>query len=135
MHHPPGTGAFVPIQAAEQLASGRRVLGDPRPDEVITEDSIATALRTTFRPEAAGKTKALYLLRLGEIEVHARIRDGAITVKRGGVAKPDLIIETGPALRLLMANEISPAEAIKKRLVRIHGDPKLFDRFVQMFRI
>lgn len=114
---------------------GARQLGDPRPDETVTEDSIAMALRSTFRPEYAGKAKLTYFLKLGPIEVHARIRDGAITVGRGPIAKPDLVIETGPAMRLLMAREISPADAIKKKLVRITGDPKLLDRFVQMFRI
>ncbi len=114
---------------------GARHLGEPRPDETITEDSIAMALRTTFRPEAAGKAKVTYLLRLGEIEVHARIRDGTIVVGRGPVSKPDLVIESGPALRALMAGEISPAEAIKKRLVRVTGDSKLLDRFVRIFRI
>jgi DNA-binding HxlR family transcriptional regulator len=110
-------------------------LGEPRPDETVTEDSIAMALRTTFRPEAAGKAKLTYLLRLGAIEVHARIRGGEITVGRGPVEKPDLVIETGPELRLLMAHEISPSDAIKKRVVRVTGDPKLLDRFVRMFRI
>ncbi len=114
---------------------GAQHLGDPRPDETVTEDSIAMALRTTFRPEAAGKAKLTYLLKLGPIEVHARVRDGAVTVGRGPIEKPDLIIETGPALRPLLAHEISPGEAIKKRLVRITGDPKLLDRFVRMFRI
>ena len=114
---------------------GAQRLGEPRPDETVTEDSIAMALRTTFRPEAAGKTKATYLLRLGRVEVHARIRDGAVTVGRGPIVKPDLVIETGPALRLLMAHEVSPSEALKRRLVKTTGDPKLLDRFVQMFRI
>lgn len=114
---------------------GAQHLGEPRPDEMVTEDSIAMALRTTFRPEAAGKARLTYLLKLGPIEVHARIRDGAIVVGRGPVPKADLILETGPALRLLMAHEVSPAEAIKKRLVRITGEPKLLDRFVQIFRI
>ncbi|MFY9738189.1 MAG: helix-turn-helix domain-containing protein [Candidatus Cybelea sp.] len=114
---------------------GAQHLGEARPGESVTEDSVATALRTTFRPEAAGKAKLTYLLRLGEIEVHARIRDGSIAVGRGDVPKPDLVIETGPALRALLAREISPAEALKKRLVRVIGDPRLLDRFVQMFRI
>ena len=114
---------------------GAQRLGEARPGETITEDSIAMALRTTFRPEAAGKARLTYLLRLGEIEVHARIREGSITVARGSVPNPDLVIETGPALRTLLAREISPAEALKKRLVRVSGDPKLLDRFVQMFRI
>ena len=114
---------------------GARHLGDPRPDETVTDDSIAMALRTTFRPEAARKTKVTYLLRLGPIQVHARVRDGTIVVGRGPVEKPDLVIETGPAMRLLMAHEVTPAEAIEKRLVKIQGDPKLLEKFVQMFRI
>jgi DNA-binding HxlR family transcriptional regulator len=128
-----GAALEAPVLALGQW--GAQHLGEPRPNETITEDSIAMALRTTFRPEAAGKAKLTYLLRLGEIQVHARIRDGAIAVGRGPVAKPDLVIETGPALRALMAGEISPAEAIKKRLVRVAGDPKLLERFVRMFRI
>ena len=114
---------------------GAQHLGEPRPNETVTEDSIATALRTTFRPEAAGKAKLTYLLKLGPIQVHARIRDGAVAVGRGPIAKPDLTIATGPALRLLLAHEISPGDAIKKRLVRITGASKLLDRFVQIFRI
>lgn len=114
---------------------GAQRLGDPRPDETVTEDSIAMALRTTFRPETARKAKITYLLRLGPIEVHARVRDGTIAVGRGPVEKPDLVIETGPAMRLLMAHEVTPAEAIEKRLVKIEGDPKLLEKFVQMFRI
>jgi DNA-binding HxlR family transcriptional regulator len=110
-------------------------LGAPRPDETVTEDSIAMALRTTFRAEAAGKAKAAYLLRLGPTEVHAIVRNGTITVGRGPIEKPDLVIETGPALRLLLAREVSPAEAIKKKLVRVTGNPKLLDRFVQTFQI
>lgn len=114
---------------------GAQYLGDPRPDETVTEDSIAMALRTTFRPEAARKTKVTYLLRLGPIEVNARVRDGNVVVGRGPIEKPDLVIETGPAMRLLMAHEVTPAEAIRKRLVKITGDPKLLQRFVEMFRI
>ena len=94
---------------AAVLAIGRwgaQHLGEPWPDETVTEDSIATALRTTFRSEAAGKAKLTYLLKLGPIEVHARICDGSVTVGRGPIAKADLTIETGPALRLLMAHEI-----------------------------
>ncbi len=110
-------------------------LGEPQPDETITEDSIATALRTTFRPSAAGKAKVTYLLRMGPIEVHATVRNGAVTVGRGGIAKPDLIIETGPAMRALMTGEISPAQALEKGLVHVTGDPKLLDRFARTFQI
>jgi DNA-binding HxlR family transcriptional regulator len=114
---------------------GAQHMGDPRPGETITEDSIAMALRATFRPEAAGKANLVYLLRLGDVEVHAHVRNGAVTVGRGSAAKPDLVIESGPAIRALMAHDISPSYALDKRLVRLSGDPKLLDRFVKMFRI
>jgi hypothetical protein len=75
------------------------------------------------------------LLRLGYVQVHARVRDGTVTVGRGSVEHPDLVIETGPAMNLLMAGEISPAQALKKKLVKIAGDPRLLDRFAKMVRI
>jgi DNA-binding HxlR family transcriptional regulator len=128
-----GRALEEPVMAIGRWGAQR--LGNPRPDEVVTEDSIAMALRTTFRPEAARKARLTYLLRLGPIQVHARIRDGTVTVERGPVERPDLVIETGPAMRLLMAHEVTPAEAIKKRLVKITGDPKLLEKFVAMFRI
>lgn len=114
---------------------GARRLGEPRPDEVITEDSIASALLTCFRPEAASRAPVSYELRTGEIIVHAVVRDGKVTVGRGSFPEPDLIIEAGPAIRLLMAAEITPEEALKKKVVRIKGDPKLLKRFARTFRI
>lgn len=128
-----GRALEEPVMALGRWGAQR--LGDPRTDETVTEDSIAMALRTTFRSEAARKARVTYLLRLGPIEVHARVRDGTLVVGRGPVEKPDLVIETGPAMRLLMAHEVTPAEAIKKRLVKITGDPKLLQRFVEIFRI
>lgn len=114
---------------------GAKRLGDPRPGEVITEDSIAMALITTFRPETARRAKVGYELRLGDVVVHAQVRDGKVTVGKGGLSKPDLVIEAGPGIRALMAREITPQEALKKKIVRIEGDPKLLARFANMFRI
>ena len=128
-----GRALEEPVMALGRWGAQR--LGAPRPDESVTEDSIAMALRTTFRPEAARKARVTYLLRLGPIEVHARVRDGTVVVGRGPVERPDLVIETGPAMRLLMAHEVTPAEAIKKRFVKITGNPKLLEKFAQMFRI
>ena len=115
---------------------GAKRLGDPRPGEVVTEDSIAAALLTTFRPQAAGRTKASYELRLGDIIVNAQIRDGKATIGRGSLPDADLILEAGPELRQLMARELTPEDALKKKIVRIvSGDPKLLKRFAEMFQI
>jgi DNA-binding HxlR family transcriptional regulator len=114
---------------------GAQRLGDPRPDEIVTADSMVMALRTTFRPEAAGKARTGYELRMGDIVINARVQDGRVEVGPGALAEPDLVIEAGPELRLLLAREITPEQALKKKLVRVRGNPKLLDRFVRVFRI
>jgi len=114
---------------------GAQRLGDPRPGEIVTEDSMAMALLTTFRSKAAAHIRASYELHLGDVVINAQVRDGAVTVGRGPLPKPDLIIEAGPQLRAVMAREITPDEALKKKIVRLRGDRKLFGQFAQMFQI
>lgn len=114
---------------------GAKHLGDPRPEEIVTDDSIAMALRTTFRPEAAARDDIGFELHVGQIVVNAQVRDGAVTVGRGALPMPDLVIESGPAIRQLLAREITPKEALKNGAVRIRGQRALLDRFVQLFRI
>ncbi|HEX8805878.1 MAG TPA: helix-turn-helix domain-containing protein [Candidatus Aquilonibacter sp.] len=114
---------------------GAQRLGVPRKGEIITPDSIAAALRSTFRPEASGKRKVSYELKLGDVAVHAVVQDGNVTVGRGPLATADLRIEAGPALRPLLAREIAPEVALRKKMIRISGDPRLLDRFVRIFRI
>lgn len=114
---------------------GAKRLGNVRPHEVVTEDSMVMALRTTFRAEAAGKRKARFELRLGEIVLHAIVRNGSVTVEKGPLEDPDLIIEAGPGIRAVMAQEITPDEALKAKIVRIKGDRTLFPLFARIFRI
>lgn len=115
---------------------GAKRLGNPRPGEVVTEDSIAAALMTTFRPQSAAKGQTSYELRLGDITVNVRIQDGRATVGRGSLPHADLVLEAGPELRQLMARELTPEEALKKKVVRIvSGDPKLLKRFAETFQI
>jgi len=114
---------------------GARALGEPRTDEIVTVDSLTMALRTTFRPELAGGVRANYELRLGPVVLNARIEDGQLTVGQGPLPAADLVIETGPALKALLARELTPSEAIDQGLVQLAGDPKLLDTFVKVFRI
>jgi DNA-binding HxlR family transcriptional regulator len=114
---------------------GAKLLGDPRPDEVVTPDSLVTALRTTFRPGAARGLRAGYELRMGEITIHARIENDTVEVAQGALPGADLVIEAGPAIRALMSGEMSPAEAIAGGSVHLTGDPELLTRFSEIFRI
>jgi DNA-binding HxlR family transcriptional regulator len=114
---------------------GARSLGEPRPEDVVTTDSLILALRATFRPEAAGELQASYQLDFGDIVVHASIDHGSLVAGEGALPEADLVIETQAAFRPLLAGELSPAEAIGNGGVRLTGDPELLARFVEVFRI
>jgi hypothetical protein len=45
------------------------------------------------------------------------------------------LIETGPAIKALIAGEIGPAEALENGSVRLTGAPDLLARFVEVFQI
>ena len=114
---------------------GAKLLDNPRPGEVITVDSIVLALRTTFRPEAARGLRHSYELRMGDVVVHARIDEGILSVAAGPLPDADLTIEAGPAIKALLAQEISPADAIASGSVRVTGDARLLAQFAETFRI
>jgi DNA-binding HxlR family transcriptional regulator/putative sterol carrier protein len=114
---------------------GAKTLGEPRPDDVLAVDSLLLALRATFQAEAASGVRAGYELRLGDVVVHAQVDDGALEVAAGPLPDADLVIETDLALRALMTGELGPREAIERGIVRLQGKKKLFERFVEIFRI
>jgi hypothetical protein len=114
---------------------GARTLGEPGPQDVVTVDSLIVAMRSTFRPEAARGDDVSYELHVGEVVLHIRVENGALRVAEGALPDPDLVIETGPAIRALMAAELGPAQAIADGSVRLTGDPALLTRFAETFRI
>jgi DNA-binding HxlR family transcriptional regulator len=114
---------------------GARSLGQPRPDDIVTTASLTMELRATFRRDAAAGLRLGYEVRVGDIVVHALVDDGKVEVGQGPPPRPDLVIDTGPELRALLAGELSPSEAVAGDAVRLTGDPALLDRFVQVFHI
>lgn len=114
---------------------GARALGELRPGEVVSVDSMLMALRTTFQPDAAWGLTATYELRMGEIVLHARIVHGVLETGSGPLPGADLVIEAGPAIRALMAGELTAAEAVASGGVRLTGDASLLERFAGVFRI
>jgi len=114
---------------------GAKAMGDPRPDEFVTVDSMIMAMRSTFRPDVARGLHESYELRLGEIVLGMRVDDGTLAVTSGALADADLVIESGPGIKELMAGEVTPAEAIAAGTVHLRGDQRLLARFVDLFHI
>ena len=130
------------------LALGRwgfASLGDPAEGDVVTPDSLTMALRTSFRPDRASDLDVE--VHVGEVALRARIRDGALEVARiappappvGAAApegEPEAVIVAGPGIGLLIAGEVTPAEAIAQDVVAVvRGDEAVLDRFAQAFHI
>lgn len=114
---------------------GAKTLGEPRPDEVITPDSMVMAMRSTFRPEAAHGVRAGFELRMGPVVIHTIVEDGKVAAAEGPLPDADLVIEAGPGIKAVMAGELTPAQAVENGVVRLTGDEALFGRFAQIFRI
>lgn len=128
-------GLELEVVVVELGRWGAKALGDPRPAETVTVDSLVMALRSTFRSEPARGLRAGYELRVGPIVLHARVDDGRVAVAEGALPGADLVIEAGPGIRALMAGELSPREAVENGTVRLTGDPELLTRFARIFRI
>lgn len=114
---------------------GTKLLGDPRPEDIITTDSMIMALRTTFRPQAAKGVHASYELHFDDIVIHAQIDDGTIKAGEGPLPGADLVMEPGSSLKGLMTGDLTPAEVIEKGAVRLTGDASLLNQFVELFQI
>jgi DNA-binding HxlR family transcriptional regulator len=114
---------------------GAMALNVPRPEDVITEDSLVVALRATYLAEHAGTDPVSYEIRVGDMLVHAEIEDGRLTVDRGPLPGADVTINPGPMFKALLAGDVTAAEALASGQVEVTGDPALFERFVATFKL
>lgn len=114
---------------------GALSLEDPRPEDIITENSMIMALRSTYQAEAAAGLTASFELRLGEVIIHTKVVDGVLKAGAGPLPGADLVVEPGPTLKMLMTGEMTPEQAIDTGHVILTGDASLFPRFVSLFQI
>ena len=120
---------------------GLRTLGNLRRGDIMTEGGLVTALRVVFRPEAARGVHVNFVIEFGGMVAHACVNNGLAVIGKGPLLNPDLIIEAGPPLQLLLAGEMSPREAMETGGVRLRapdggpGTPGLLVWFVELFHI
>jgi DNA-binding HxlR family transcriptional regulator len=142
---------------------GARSLGELRPGEIATADSLIMALRSTFQPSEAAGLKVGYELRFGDVVIHARVEAGSLITGEGPLAAAapapapaadvgasaeadvaagadvgapaDLVVEAMAPLSPLLSGELSAADVLANGIVRITGEPAELDRFAALFRI
>jgi DNA-binding HxlR family transcriptional regulator len=130
------------------LALGRwgfQAMGDPEEGDVVTADSLTMALRTAFQADAADDAE--YELHVGEVALHASVRDRELTVTqvspppppvggRESPAEPDAVIVAGPGIRRLIGGDLTPVEAIEQDVLAVvRGDVSHLDSFARTFHI
>lgn len=114
---------------------GSAMLAEPRPEDVITEDSVMVAMKTAFVPERAVGRSAGYELRFGDIVIHLTVEDGRIEVGRGPLPGAP-VIEPGPTLKDMLTRTMSVADAMATGTVHVTGgDEHTLDIFISMFAL
>jgi DNA-binding HxlR family transcriptional regulator len=114
---------------------GARMLGEPRSEDIFTESIMGMTLKSTFRPERARRLRLGFELHILDFVVYARIDNGTLSTGVGPLPDADLVVESGYAIKDLMTGELSAAVALASGAVRVSGDPALFSKFTQLFRL
>lgn len=117
-------------------AWGFKAMGEPRPEQIITPDSMTMALRTAFRPAVAATLPATaYAAQIGPVELLVHVNGTDLDVARGGGAA-DLAFRAGPGIREVISGELAPARAISTGAVEVlHGRRTLLNRFADTFHL
>lgn len=108
----------------------------PRDGEIVTTASIVAALKVAAGDGVVPKDwNTTYTVRVGDVDTHVVMRDGAITVGPGAAEAPDLLITAGPQIRDVIAGELDAPTAVATGAVQLEGDTSLFARFAETLRV
>jgi len=111
---------------------GATQLGEPRPGEIVTPESVSMVLRASFDETAAAGLTASWEVRAPGLVLHAVLTDGKPDIGPGPApGDADLVITVPldgeiPAYRYLM-------QAMKCGLVELAGRRDLLDTFTRVF--
>jgi DNA-binding HxlR family transcriptional regulator len=112
---------------------GSAMLNEPRPEDIVTEDSLMVAMRATFLPAAAVGRSARFELHFGEIVIHAVIEDGQLEVGRGTLADAPKL-EPGIHLKDMLTRTMSIEDALATGTVRM-SEPNVLSEYLSMFSL
>jgi len=140
---PSGSAVYQLTAAGEGLAPALNAIGrwgaqflrgGPKKTDTMVPRSYFVAMRGTFNPEAAGKLRATYELRVNGLVFEVRIGDGRITTREAQASNPDAVMTMDvETLNSLLFRLISPAAAREAGRVQVSGDPTALEKFVGVF--
>lgn len=114
---------------------GAETMAVPESGDIITDASLAAALRAGYRLGVAD-TATRYVVHAGPASAWAEVTPESVMV---GLREPDfaadLKIHSGPELRALLAGELAPAAALSSGAIHIEGPTELFERFAATFHV
>jgi DNA-binding HxlR family transcriptional regulator len=114
---------------------GAKAMGPLHDDDHVSIDSLALALRGSFRPEHAEGIARLYEFRVEDKSLLARVDAGKVVVPCDSADEPDLVVEAdAEVLAGLLSGEMSLDAARKTGRVQLRGTKAEAGRLLEMFR-
>lgn len=114
---------------------GAHSMAAPGASDVITDSSLAAALRAGFRPGMVA-APTCYLVRAGSAAAWAIAGPERVDVGTGRPeSAPDLTIHSSPHLRTLLAGRLTPDAALASGALRIEGPFEAFETFARIFHV
>ena len=114
---------------------GARAMGPMNPDDHFSIDSLALALRGSFRPEHADKRPRLYEFNVEGQSLRALVADGKLVVPSASTDDPDLVVDAeADVLAGLLSGEMSLDTARKTGRLQVQGTKAEAGRMLEMFR-
>ena len=106
-------------------------LGTPKPTDAMLPDPFFVSLHASFSPERAAGLRERYAFRVDGRVFEVAIVDGSIAVREGGASEPDATFTTtAETLFALRRRTVRPRQAIASGAVKVAGDPRALERFV-----
>jgi DNA-binding HxlR family transcriptional regulator len=114
---------------------GAKAMGPMHEGDHFSTDSLALALRGSFRPEHATGQPRLYEFKVEDKSLRAHVEAGKVVVPCHSTDDPDLVLEgDGDVLAGLLGGDMSLDEARKSGRVVLRGTRAEAARLLEMFR-
>jgi DNA-binding HxlR family transcriptional regulator len=105
-----------------------------RYDLALGTDSMMLSVKTLFDGSAAGGLDAKIALTLNDEPFWIQVSDGNLSMARGDIATPDVMVETDTAtMTSLLQTDRTIDDALAANQIRLTGDRGVLDRFFESF--